>query len=61
VGYISREDAYERLKAVSNQDFGYDGEAWAEWLDENIPDWRFATRPPSRLSRFLKRLRKKLR
>jgi hypothetical protein len=31
--YVSKEEAYERLKKLSGEDFGYDGEAWGDWVD----------------------------
>lgn len=35
VGYMSREDAYARLKKETGQDFGFDVKAWRKWLREN--------------------------
>lgn len=32
---LSKEDAYEKLKNITGQDFGYDIELWKEWLRKN--------------------------
>ena len=32
LGYMTKEDAYERLKEMTGQDFGYDLDAWKAWL-----------------------------
>ena len=34
--YLTREEAYQQLKSLSGQDFGYDVESWKKWLKENI-------------------------
>jgi hypothetical protein len=31
--YFSKERAYRQLKHVTNQDFGYDADAWEAWFD----------------------------
>ena len=33
--YRTREEAYETLKWVTGEDFGYDIEAWERWFSEN--------------------------
>jgi hypothetical protein len=30
--YLTREEAYKLLKEHTGQNFGYDAEAWREWL-----------------------------
>ncbi len=35
--FPSKEYALEQLKRMSGQDFGYDAERWAKWLETN---WR---------------------
>jgi len=30
--YLTQEEAYQRLKDVTNQDFGYDAIAWRGWI-----------------------------
>ena len=32
--YMTKEDAYNMLKTLTEQDFGYDVEKWEEWLKE---------------------------
>jgi hypothetical protein len=32
---MPQQEAYLLLKRLSNQDFGYDVDAWRAWLDEN--------------------------
>ena len=32
--YLTREVAYEKLKAMTGQDFGLDAERWEEWVRE---------------------------
>ena len=32
--YIGRNRAYKQLKHLTNQDFGYDADAWEKWFDE---------------------------
>lgn len=32
-GYSTREQAYEHLKEMSGEDFGYDVEMWALWVE----------------------------
>jgi hypothetical protein len=46
-GAFPLEQAYLELKELSGEDFGYNARAWERWLDENIADWRFETRPES--------------
>lgn len=29
--YSSKKEAYERLKEITGEDFGYDGKAWRDW------------------------------
>lgn len=33
--YLTREQAYERLKQWSGQDFGLDADRWQSWAAEN--------------------------
>lgn len=33
--YLSLEQAYEKLKELTGQDFGYDVEKWRKWLKRN--------------------------
>jgi len=33
--HIDKDIALERLKTLSGQDFGYDGQRWRQWLTEN--------------------------
>ena len=33
--YLTRERAYELLKCWTGQDFGYDVDAWGEWIRRN--------------------------
>jgi hypothetical protein len=33
---LSREDAYEGLKKITGQDFGYDVKAWREWIKRHM-------------------------
>jgi hypothetical protein len=33
---LSREDAYERLKKITRQDFGYDVTQWRKWIREHM-------------------------
>jgi hypothetical protein len=33
--YLPRETAFNRLKQLTGQDFGYDAEAWKKWFKEN--------------------------
>jgi hypothetical protein len=61
MGYVTREDAYEELKELTDQDFGFDPDAWEEWLDSNVQHWRYATTPPSTLSKAQHLLWTKLR
>ena len=35
--YLSKEQAYEKLKKLTGQDFGYDAEKWRKWVKRN-PD-----------------------
>jgi hypothetical protein len=42
---LPRDTALERLTHKTGQNFGYDRQAWEDWLDDNITHWRFATRP----------------
>jgi hypothetical protein len=30
--YLDRSAAYERLKAITGQDFGYDSQQWRNWI-----------------------------
>jgi hypothetical protein len=30
--YLTRERAYEKLKAITGQDFGFDVERWQAWI-----------------------------
>lgn len=30
--YLDREAAYQKLKALTGRDFGYDSKQWREWL-----------------------------
>jgi hypothetical protein len=32
--YLPREAAYEKLKALTGQDFGYDTAKWEEWIKD---------------------------
>ncbi len=32
--YLTREVAYEKLKAMTGQDFGLDSEQWETWVQE---------------------------
>ena len=50
MAYIPKEKAYEELKQKTGHDFGYDSEAWENWLDENKEGWRFATLPRPQMS-----------
>lgn len=34
VEYMPKEEAYEKLKQATKQDFGYDGDAWRRWFRE---------------------------
>ncbi len=36
--YLSREAAYERLKALTGEDFGYDVNDWNNWAEQNKKD-----------------------
>jgi hypothetical protein len=36
--YMTAEDAYEALKSISEEDFGYDAGAWEKWFTENDYD-----------------------
>jgi hypothetical protein len=43
VYYITREEAYERLKHVSGEDFGFDPLKWEAWGREHgqfLPGWQ---------------------
>lgn len=33
--YLSREVAYEKLKTLTSEDFGYDIDAWNNWAIKN--------------------------
>ena len=33
--YLSKEQAYEKLKELTGQDFGYDVEKWRKWVKRN--------------------------
>jgi hypothetical protein len=33
--YLSRDEAYQKLKALTGQDFGYDVEKWRSWIKQN--------------------------
>ena len=33
--YLTREAAYQKLKAFTGQDFGYDAERWEVWIREH--------------------------
>jgi len=35
--YMSKDDAVERLKQITGQDFGYDAAGWRQWLQDNYP------------------------
>lgn len=35
MGFMPREQAYEWLKELTGQDFGYDVAAWKQWFKEN--------------------------
>ena len=35
LSYMSREEAHEKLKELSGQDFGYDDDEWLRWAVEN--------------------------
>jgi len=37
LGHLSKEDAYEGLKRLTGEDFGYDVERWRQWGKEH-PD-----------------------
>jgi hypothetical protein len=50
--YMSQERAYSELKRQTGQDFGYDVDAWAQWLDANKVNWRFASKKDALLSRI---------
>jgi hypothetical protein len=50
--YIPEERALAELREKTGQDFGYDALAWENWLDSNVADWRFATRPHPQLNFF---------
>jgi len=42
-GYISKEEAYERLKWLTDKDFGYDVDKWRKWLENNpIPSKKWS-------------------
>ena len=32
--YLTQEDAYEKLKAMTGEDFGMDVECWRSWVHE---------------------------
>jgi hypothetical protein len=36
--YLSRDAAYERLKTLTGEDFGYDIDAWNHWAVQNKKD-----------------------
>ena len=40
--FMSQEEAYEKLKQIAGQDFGYDDKRWERWGREN----RHLLRPP---------------
>jgi hypothetical protein len=32
--FLPMESAYEKLKSMTGQDFGYDSAAWEKWIEE---------------------------
>lgn len=43
VGHANREQAYEELKRITNQDYGYDVSKWVQWARQNKKDeWEWA-------------------
>lgn len=32
--YVPKEEAYEQLKYMTEEDFGYDAKKWREWFEE---------------------------
>ena len=43
-GYMPREKAYESLKKLTGQDFGYDVEKWVEWINRNRKQFQYIAR-----------------
>jgi len=41
--YMKREDAYNRLKELTGQDFGYDHDQWENWLIKNAKDFTYGS------------------
>ncbi len=43
LGFMTKEDAYEGLKKLSSQDYGYNVDQWVEWAHENKKDeWEWS-------------------
>ncbi len=43
VGYASKEEAYEDLKRITNQDYGYDVRKWVQWARQHKRDeWEWS-------------------
>ena len=41
--YMTREEAYEELKEISKEDFGYDVNKWEQWGHQHskfLPTWK---------------------
>lgn len=36
--FVSRPEAYAKLKALTGQDFGYDSVQWRQWFKQHPPD-----------------------
>ena len=37
--YMSKDEAVEKLKQITGQDFGYDARRWRQWLEDNVNRW----------------------
>lgn len=55
--YKTKEEAYELLKEITHQDFGYDVEQWKDWCKQNEEEVRIGIRERERKA-YLPRSRK---